>query len=81
MQCKYRYGIRISFTQQWKKLLPKAFEQLFQTFIARTDEDVVDKGYRLLAVDGSDIQVATNPNDPDSFFQGKEGIRPFNLIK
>lgn len=81
-----QYGCDISaataaaFVQQRKKLLPDAFEQLFKTFVSETDEGITYKGYQLLAIDGSDIQIATNLNDPDSLFQGREGSRPYNLL-
>lgn len=34
----------------------------------------------LLAVDGSDIQIATNPNDETSYFSGSNGQKPYNLL-
>ena len=34
----------------------------------------------ILAVDGSDIQIATNPNDPDSYFPGTNGQKGYNLL-
>ena len=33
-----------------------------------------------MAIDGSDIQIATNPKDKKSFFQTKEGVKPYNLL-
>ena len=30
--------------------------------------------------DGSDLQCATNPDDPDSFFPGANGQRSYNLL-
>ena len=33
-----------------------------------------------MAVDGSDIQIATNLNDKDSLFQIAEGVKPYNLL-
>ena len=38
------------------------------------------QGFRLLAVDGSDIKIATNPNDAGSFFPGANGQAPYNLL-
>ena len=35
---------------------------------------------RLLAVDGSDIQIATNPDDEDTYFPGANGQKPYSLI-
>lgn len=37
-------------------------------------------GLRLLAVDGSDIQIPTNRNDTDSLFQPEDGRKPYNLL-
>ena len=34
----------------------------------------------ILAVDGSDIQITTNPNDPDSYFPGTNGQKGYNLL-
>lgn len=35
---------------------------------------------RVLAVDGSDIQIATNPDDLSSFHPGANGQKPYNLL-
>ena len=37
-------------------------------------------GLRLLAVDGSDIQLPMDPDDADSFYPGVNGQKPYNLI-
>lgn len=78
--CDIATATSSAFVQQRKKLLPSAFEQLFKTFVSRTDEEITYKGFRLLAIDGSDIQIATNVNDPDSLFQGKDDRKPYNLL-
>ncbi len=44
------------------------------------DENKLYHGLRLLAVDGSDLQIAANPNDPDSFFPGANGQKAYNLM-
>jgi len=49
-------------------------------FVQKTDKDKLFKGYRLLAADGSDIQIPTNPNHPDSYFPGANGQKPYNLL-
>lgn len=36
--------------------------------------------YRLLAIDGSDVQIPTNPDDPDSYFPGTNDQKPYNLL-
>ena len=73
-------GSSSAFIQQRAKILPDAFEYLFRSFTEKTDENKRYRGYRLLAVDGSDLQIAANPNDPDSFFQGTDGQKPYNLL-
>ena len=47
-----------AFIQQRDKLTPELFEYLFREFTASIDNLETYKGYRLLAVDGSDINVA-----------------------
>jgi hypothetical protein len=55
-----------AFVQQREKILPAAMEKLFYSFVAETDVSLGFKGFRLIAVDGSDIQIPTNLNDADS---------------
>lgn len=69
-----------AFIQQRAKIIPEAFEYLFHDFTAKTDRCVTYRDLRLLAVDGSDLQCATNPDDPDSFFPGANGQRSYNLL-
>lgn len=53
-----------SFVQQRKKLKYTAFEQLFHAFINKTSSTPkLFKGYRLLAIDGSDIFLPYNPKE------------------
>ena len=66
--------------QQRNKLDPAAFSSLFDLFVAKTYKERLYKGYRLIAADGSDIQIPTNPNDPDSYFPGTEGQASYNLL-
>lgn len=37
-------------------------------------------GYRLLAVDGSDLNIAHNPKDTETYFQSIPGTKGFNLL-
>ncbi len=69
-----------AFVQQRAKILPEAFEGLFDLFTERTDEKNTHKGFRLLAVDGTDFLTAANPDDPDSFFPGTEDQKSYNLL-
>lgn len=56
------------------------YGKLFYSFVAETDVPLGFKGFRLIAVDGSDIQIPTNLNDADSLIQTCEGRKPYNLL-
>ena len=73
-------GTSSAFIQQRSKILPEAFECLFRHFSSEVDESKLYHGLRLLAVDGSDLQIAANPNDPDSYYPGANGQRAYNLL-
>ena len=66
--------------QQRSKLLPEALEYLFREFTNRCHSPKLYKGYRLLAVDGSDLQFTANPNDPLSYFPGVNGQKPYSFL-
>ena len=69
-----------AFIQQRAKILPAAFESLFHHFTDRICEQKTYNGYRLFAVDGSDLQIAANPQDTDSFYPGTNGQKSYNLL-
>ena len=69
-----------AFVQRRSKILPEAFESLFDLFSQKVDEDKSYEGMRLLAADGSDFLLAANPDDPDSFFPGTEEQKSYNLL-
>ena len=66
--------------QQRRKILPEALEYLFHKFTATCEKPKLYKGYRLLAVDGSDLQFTANPNDPLSYFSGVNGQKPYSFL-
>ena len=66
--------------QQRSKLLPQALEYLFYAFTNRCHKPKLYRGYRLLAVDGSDLQFTANPNDPLSYFPGVNGQKPYSFL-
>ena len=68
-----------AFIQQREKLLPRAFEFLLRKFTT-TAPPKYFHGYRLLAVDGSDIHVPTNPEHEDSYFSGDGHTKGYNLL-
>ena len=47
-----------------------AFETLFKNFTSSIMKKKFYKGYRLLAVDGSDLHTPTNKKETDSFYSG-----------
>lgn len=69
-----------AFIQQRDKILPCAFEFLLHEFTQAYTETKKYRGYRLLATDGSDLHIATNPNDPDTFYQNSAGEKGYNLL-
>ena len=73
-------GTVSAFIQQRAKILPEAFETLFQHFTSKVDAHKLFHGFRLLAVDGSDLQIAANPDDSDSFYPGANGQKSYNLL-
>ena len=73
-------GTSSAFIQQRAKILPEAFECLFQHFTSKVDENKLYHGLRMLAVDGTDLQIATTPNDQDSYYPGVNGQKAYNLL-
>ena len=68
-----------AFVQQRCKLKPEAFETIFKSFTSEITKDVVDD-IPILAVDGSDVHIATNPNDAETYYAGSNGQKGYNLI-
>ena len=69
-----------AFVQQRSKLSEDAFPMLFSLFVQKADSPKLYKGLRLLAADGSDIQIPTNPKHSDSYFPGVNGQTPYSLL-
>lgn len=69
-----------AFVQQRKKILPEAFEFLLSDFNQKTIElnNRTMDGYRLIACDGSDVNIARNPDDPETFIQQGKGYNAFH---
>ena len=73
-----------AFCQQRMKVLPEALEFLFRLFteiLIGLDTPKTFKGYRLLACDGSDINIPYNLDDPESYHQNgdKKGYNQLHL--
>lgn len=69
-----------AFTQQRYKLLPEGWDFLFYSFVTqcRSLTDNLYCGFRLLACDGSDVNIARNASDERTFIQ--EGEKGYNAI-
>lgn len=69
-----------AFVQQRAKILPFAFEFLFHAFTSAMAQPKMHRGYRLLAVDGSDLHLPTNPSEPENHFVANEESQGYNLL-
>lgn len=69
-----------AFVQQRAKLKPEAMEYLFQCFVQESPVKKTFHGFRLLAVDGSDLQIFADPNDEKSYYPGTNGQHPYSLL-
>ena len=69
-----------AFVQQRDKILPQAFEFLLQEFTATCAHIRRYKGYRLLAGDGSSLNIAHNPADKESYYCMKHTSQGYNLL-
>lgn len=69
-----------AFVQQRDKFLPEGWDYLFHSFAAECSSfnKQFYKGYRLLAADGSDVNISRNPEDSETFIH--EGERGYNAI-
>ena len=68
-----------AFVQQRSKLKPEAFETVFRSFAKKLSSNPRD-ALHILAIDGSDVQIATDPKDTSSYFPGANGQKPYNLL-
>ena len=69
-----------AFVQQRNKISTTAFETLFHQFTNSFPQQKLYKGYRLIAVDGSDLHTPTNPQEKSCYYPGTNGQRPYNLM-
>jgi hypothetical protein len=69
-----------AFNQQREKILPEALEFLFREFNSAFADYQTYRGYRLLACDGTDLNIARNPNHQENYFQSNPGDKGFNLL-
>lgn len=69
-----------AFSQQRSKLLPETFPFLFDEFNSLFPFRKNYNGYRLLACDGSDLNIARNQKDTDTYFQSLPTDKGFNQL-
>lgn len=69
-----------AFIQQRAKLRPEVFDYIFQEFNQCFPCTKRFKGYRLLACDGSDLNISRNPEDTENYFQSNPDEKGFNLL-
>ena len=69
-----------AFTQQRDKLSSSIFKSLFKQFTNHLNHYKTFMGYRVLAIDGTDLHIPPNPNDLETYFQSTPGSKGFNLV-
>ena len=78
--CSIKTPSSSAFVQQRSKIDPSAFEYLFKLFVNSNSYKSNYKGYRLLAVDGSDIHIPNNHKDAESLQQSVNNAKSYNLL-
>lgn len=69
-----------AFVQQRQKIKPEAFEELFHRFVSMQNKIDLFDGYRLLAVDGSDVILPLNPDEPFACPESRCSILHLNAL-
>jgi hypothetical protein len=69
-----------AFIQQREKLLPFALEYILHNFTLSFLGEKRYKGNRLLAVDGSDFLIPTNPKETDNYFVSNPGGKGYSIL-
>ena len=69
-----------AFVQQREKILPEAFEFLFHRFTSTSVNPNYYDGYRMFAVDGSDLNVAHNPEEKENHYAATNNAKGYNLL-
>jgi hypothetical protein len=69
-----------AFIQQRAKILPLAFEFLLQNFTSSCTQIKKYNGYRLLAGDGSSLNISHDPLDADTYYRRNSDSKGYNLL-
>ena len=78
--CSAEIASSSAFVQQRSKISEEAFPILFSLFVKKTENPKLYKGLRLIAADGSDIHIPTNPSHMDSYFPGVNEQASYNML-
>lgn len=68
-----------AFVQQRTKIKPQAFKKIFDGVSSKLRSEINEK-MPILAIDGSDVRIPTNPEDINSFHPAKDGKKSYNLL-
>ena len=66
--------------QQRDKILPDAFDFIFHEFNNAYPINNLYKGFHLLAVDGSEIRIAHNPADKNTYIKKQDDEQGYNFL-
>ena len=69
-----------AFNQQRGKILPEAFQFLFYEFNNKFQDFSAYNDYRLIACDGSDLNIACDPKNEETYFQNAKDQKTFALL-
>jgi hypothetical protein len=69
-----------AFVQQRSKIKYQAIEDTFHSFVNKCDRQSLYKGYRLLAVDGSDIRLPTDKREVFTYLSNDDTSEGYNLL-
>lgn len=78
--CSLNTASSSAFVQQRSKLNSFAFPTLFDFFVKKTDTNKLYKGFHLLAADGSDFKIHSNPKHTSSHYPSRNGQAPYNIL-
>ena len=68
-----------AFVQQRNKIRSKAIEMIFNEFVTSAMPTMTFRGYRLFAVDGSDLRLPSDTTNDFSLIRNAEGQKQYNL--
>ena len=69
-----------AFTQKRYKISHKVFERIFREQLSSCNNQKLFRGYRLIAIDGSDLHTPTNPDETDSYYPKGNNPKHYNLM-